>query len=1053
MAAPDPLRERLEAALGDRFALTRELGGGGMSRVFVATERALGREVVIKALPDDVAAMLSAERFEREIRLVASLQQANIVPVLASGTAGGTPWFSMPFVAGESVRQRLGDGPMSEPEAIAILRDVARALAFAHDRGVIHRDIKPDNILLSGDAAVVTDFGIAKAVTAARGGSATSTSALTSAGVSLGTPAYMAPEQVMGDGDVDARADLYALGCVAFELLAGAPPFGGSAAEVARGHLTTPPPPLRGAAPHASKGYAALVGRLLAKSPGERPASAREVARALDDVAGGGFGGGPPPSLPRALATWGMAAAALYVVARAAVVGIGLPVWTSALAGWVAFLGLPLVLATWWIQRTARRAAMATPTRTPGGTVRHGTLQGMAVRAGPIVTWRRTRRAGWAAAAAVAAVVAVTMILRPFGIGPAASLRGAGRVSADARVLLSEFTSSTGDASLGEALTQAMREALSGSSAVSVVRPAVVGQVLRQMARDPATPLTPAVAFEVAQRDGIPLVVSGGVATAGNGFLVTVRLLSADSGTTLATFQRAANTADDLLAAVDRVARDLRSRVGESLRDVARTPALERVTTTSLPALRAYSHAVQLGDVQGDFAAGLAALREAVAIDSTFASAWRKAAAYANNIGERRSVQFAFAAAAYRHRERTAGEERAFIEAYYVGELGERRATEAYGRLRERQINQALMHNVLGEFASADSIARLDMAGDSAAGRPPTVQGITNLMMAELGAGKLAEARRTGQLAEQRFGNVYFLRVLRGSLGWASGGPDSLEAFLRREGATRNPNLRADLAAIRAAVAGMRGELRAFAPLTEAALGAGTGLVNLDEPVDMATWRIVTSAVHRRQERQGLAQLDSLLRARPQEGLPALDRRDAALAIAYARLGRPDRASSLLSGLERALSREERLVSSGELRVAAGEIALAQGRIPQAIAAFREAAGADSGRVVSALVGGTDAELARAFDKAGQSDSAVAHYERVATSPAPFSYLDAPLNLPVALLRLGELYEARGDMPKAIDRYRRFATLWRNADPELQPVVADVRGRIARLEAREARGR
>ncbi|MBU6366529.1 MAG: serine/threonine protein kinase, partial [Gemmatimonadetes bacterium] len=287
MSSLDLLRARLAAALGERYTLERELTGGGMARVFVAHEAALNRRVVIKTLAPELAASLSAERFDREIQLVAALQQANIVPVHASGSADGLPWFSMPYVEGDSLRARLAKGPLAEAEAVPILRDVARALAYAHDRGVVHRDIKPDNILLSGDAAVVTDFGIAKAVTVARtmgDSAATRSGPITSAGISLGTPAYMAPEQAAADATADRRVDLYALGCVAYELVAGHPPFAGaSAAELLRAHLLTPPPPLPAAA-GASRGYAALVARCLAKDPAQRPASAREVLRALEQL-------------------------------------------------------------------------------------------------------------------------------------------------------------------------------------------------------------------------------------------------------------------------------------------------------------------------------------------------------------------------------------------------------------------------------------------------------------------------------------------------------------------------------------------------------------------------------------------------------------------------------------------------------------------------------------------------------------------------------------------------------------------------------------------------
>jgi serine/threonine protein kinase/Tfp pilus assembly protein PilF len=279
------LREQLSSNLSASYTIERELGGGGMARVFVATERALGRRVVIKVLKQELAAEVSTKRFEREILLAAGLQHANIVPVLAAGETDGIPHYIMPFVDGESLRARLGRGdrvPLAE--AITILRDVARALTFAHERGVVHRDIKPENILLAGDAAVVTDFGIAKAVANARtDGSVASAGTLTQAGVAIGTPAYMAPEQISMDPTIDHRADLYAFGCVAYEMLAGAPPFkAASVSSLFAAHLSEKPQSLEQLVPVVPVELSAVVMQCLEKDPALRPANARDVLRALE---------------------------------------------------------------------------------------------------------------------------------------------------------------------------------------------------------------------------------------------------------------------------------------------------------------------------------------------------------------------------------------------------------------------------------------------------------------------------------------------------------------------------------------------------------------------------------------------------------------------------------------------------------------------------------------------------------------------------------------------------------------------------------------------------
>lgn len=309
--------DRLAAALSDRYRLERELGGGGMSRVYLAEETALGRQVVVKVIAAELAEGLSAERFQREMKLAARLQQANIVPVLTAGVAAGLPYYTMPFVTGESLRARLHQGVVPLGEAVGILRDVARALAYAHADGVVHRDIKPENILLSGGAAVVTDFGIAKAISVSRtgeGGIAGAT--LTQAGSSIGTPAYIPPEQAAGDA-VDHRADLYAWGVVAYELLAGAHPFADktSAQQLIAAHLAETPAPLSAKAPAIPCDLAALVMRSLEKDPARRPQSAATLLEVLAGTSTPSAAAAPLPA-PRAARglRWAWLAAAVLLV-------------------------------------------------------------------------------------------------------------------------------------------------------------------------------------------------------------------------------------------------------------------------------------------------------------------------------------------------------------------------------------------------------------------------------------------------------------------------------------------------------------------------------------------------------------------------------------------------------------------------------------------------------------------------------------------------------------------------------------------------------------------
>ena len=300
-------RSRLARGLAGRFEIERELGHGGMATVYLARDAKHGRLVAIKVLRPELAAAIGVERFLREIQIAARLNHPHIVTLHDSGEIDGLLYYVMPYVEGESLRQRLErSGPLPVDEAVRLGREVAGALGYAHQQGIVHRDVKPENILLQAGHAMVTDFGIARAVTAAGGAE------LTSSGVTVGTPLYMSPEQVVGD-PVDARSDVYSLGCTLYEMLSGAPPYAGaSALAVLASHAADPVPSLRQRRGEVPPALERTVSRAMAKLPDQRYASASALDAALAS------GAAAPPSTPPGRRRRAVAALAILALALAA---------------------------------------------------------------------------------------------------------------------------------------------------------------------------------------------------------------------------------------------------------------------------------------------------------------------------------------------------------------------------------------------------------------------------------------------------------------------------------------------------------------------------------------------------------------------------------------------------------------------------------------------------------------------------------------------------------------------------------------------------------------
>lgn len=309
----DELSFRLQAALGDGYSIERELGGAGMSRVFAAQEKALQRRVVIKVLPPDLAAGVNHERFRREITVAAQLQHPHIVPLLAAGENGGLLWFTMPFIEGESLRAAIARrGRFPVRDVIRVLHDVTDALSYAHARGVVHRDIKPGNILTSGMHALVTDFGVAKALSAATptGNGGTTT------GMAIGTPAYMAPEQLAADPAADHRMDIYAVGLLGYELLTGKSPFAGTSPQATlAAQLTQMPEAPSRSLPDVPEVFSDIIMKCLEKDASKRFPSASALLAELDAMPMIGSGQTPGRSVSRTRKGPMIAAAAVVLAA------------------------------------------------------------------------------------------------------------------------------------------------------------------------------------------------------------------------------------------------------------------------------------------------------------------------------------------------------------------------------------------------------------------------------------------------------------------------------------------------------------------------------------------------------------------------------------------------------------------------------------------------------------------------------------------------------------------------------------------------------------------
>src|SRR5881275_1273236 len=1009
-----------------------------MSRVFLAEEVRLGRSVVVKVLPPEMAAGVSAERFEREIQLAAKLQHPHIVPLLTAGAKGDLLYYVMPHIAGEALRTRIAhERALPVGETVRILRDVCDALAYAHGHGVVHRDIKPDNVLLSGKHALVTDFGVAKAVSSSTGsGSGT----LTSIGMALGTPAYMSPEQAAGDPNADHRADLYAVGVLGYELLAGRTPFGGLSPQgMLAAQVTATPDPVTQHRDSVPPALAALIMRCLAKHPADRPQSADEILGQLEAIATPTGGTLSEPSAVssgtqaalrrshpvRVTTLFALAAVGVLALTQLLVRLLGLPDWAFAGAVGLAAAALPFMLWTGAIER--RRARAGVP---------HW------------LTWRRALVSAGSGFGLLGLVTATHAAMRQLGIGPVGTLVASGVLAERDRLVLADFENRAKDSTLGPSLTEALRVDLAQSGVIRLLDEAAVGQALVRMGRAPATPLDPALARDLAQREGAKAVVHGQIDPLGRGYVVSAELVGAADGAQLAAVRETARDDGAIIDAVDRLSKRLRERIGESLKTIRSSEPLEQVTTSSLAALRKYSQALRANDA-GATDRAVALLGEAIALDTTFAMAHRKLAVVLNNTGGAPSRIAEAATQAFRHRDRLTPLERDLAEAfyYYQAEFDRAKVESGYRSALELDPenymalnNLALALNTQRKFAQAESLTQRGIAV-----APTQATLYINAAQAQIGQGNYAGAARIAELFAQRAPTNPMRFILRARLLDAQRDFDSAAVVIQALApAAPDEAWQGITDFTMAQLSRVEGKLAEAERHTRASLAFAERRGQPGTYVGGTVWLAMTNLRARNAPETARRQVEEALRRHPLASMRPTDRPYAGLAWFYAEAGRPERGRQLLA--EYAVQVPEAFRLREPFRHgAAAAVALAEGRIQDAIKEYRAWYEEDSCAVCGLY------ELGRVYERTGQRDSALAVYERAVTTPGMLRMFEEAGTLGPTYKRLGELYEERGQLDKARDFYGRFVDLWRNADPELQPLVRDVKQRLVRLTAEGVR--
>jgi serine/threonine protein kinase/tetratricopeptide (TPR) repeat protein len=990
-------------ATGRRFGpyrVVREIARGGMGAVYLA-ERADGQyeqRAALKLIKRGMDTDLLLQRFRAERQILASLDHPNIARLLDGGTTDdGRPYFVMEYIEGEPVDAYADARRLSIPQRLELFLHVCSAVAYAHRHLVVHRDIKPANILVTADGVPkLLDFGIAKVFDPEAD---EPTSSVT--GFRLLTPEYASPEQVEGR-HATAASDVYSLGVVLYELLTGRSPYRVTSRdplEVAAAVRTTDP---------------------------ERPSTA--VSR--NENAAEGVPRRPGLEWDRATAT-----------ATGTTDGL-----RRRLRG-----DLDTIVLMALRKEPARRYPSVE--QLAEDVQRH--LDGLPVRARPDSSGYRAakflRRNRAAVIAAAVAGLPALLLVAAFvvyrvrtGRSNEPSLMTAGLLAPRDRILVADFADRAGEPALAAAMSDAFQVDIAQSPLVRVLSPRQARSTLVRMERSPDLALDDSLAREVAMREGVKAFVTGTVSKVAGRYTISARLVSAEKGELLIALRETVADSNDVIRAAGRLSSRLRERMGESLRSVRATPPLEQVTTASLGALRAYSTGIR-AIIAGDRERGLRSLDSAVALDTGFASAYRVMGITYGDMIERGRETAALEHAIANQARLPYYERYHLIASHAYNVLGDYQAAiDAYHRILERYPddvralnNLSFVHSSRREYAVQESLEVRAIAADSSI---PSIQ--TALAVARANRGDFVGARRALDRVEARFPGFLNARLSEIYLAAAQQDWDAAEQQARARLAAHPADSLDALDGLEtlAGIVMTQGRLGEAERHSRAVLTLGAKLGSPGRYLSSALRLAYLDLGYRSAPARALTGVETALARFPLDSIEVGDRPYDELARFFAAAGRPARARALIGEAERtSLARLHGL--RPDRRWTVGAIALAEGRPSDAVVALRQAAETHECAICVLPA------LARAYEAAGQPDSAMVIYERYVTTPWEWRFETDAIELGWALKRAGEQYERRGENAKAAEAYSRLVRLWRRADEELQPVVTAAKGRLERLGA------